>query len=85
MCSLELSLQLSPKPVFLILGDNDWNDCANVDEAYQLWHNTFVDFESKYWDSDLDVSRWVSYPENFAFEHKKVLFIGLNLVGGGTL
>jgi hypothetical protein len=84
MRSLELSLQLSPAPVFLILGDNEWNDCPNVDEAYSFWHNSFDDFESKYWDlpSDLNVRRWVSLPENFAFEYRQTLFIGLNLVGG---
>jgi hypothetical protein len=71
--------------VFIILGDNDWNDCkSNVEEAKTFWHNSFDDFESRYWDlpSDLNVNRWVSLPENFAFEYRQTLFIGLNLVGG---
>jgi hypothetical protein len=42
----------------------------------------FGSFESN-WNHDFDIIRPTNRTENFAFVHKKSLFIGLNLVGGG--
>jgi hypothetical protein len=68
--------------VLIVLGDNDWNDCPNIDEGKAFWDSEFIDFESRHWQSDLDVKRWASLEENFAFEYRQTLFIGLNMVGG---
>jgi hypothetical protein len=75
-------LQLSHVPVFIILGDNDFNDCPNPDEGLQFWKDSFLNFESRHWTHNFNIQHQDGRPENFAFEHKGTLFIGLNLVGG---
>ena len=77
-------LRLSPVPVFIILGDNDVHDCPDPDEGLQLWRASFANFESTYWNHTLSVVRPPEYPENFVFQHKHVLFIGVNIVGERT-
>lgn len=61
--------------------DNEWNDCKNIDKGWQLWKQELSNFEDN-WEHDFQVLRPADRPENFAFIHKKTLFIGLNLVGG---
>lgn len=78
-------LRLSRVPVFIILGDNDWNDCPNADDGLKYWHDEFLYFESKYWEHSFQIERQVNYPSNFAFVNKGTLFIGLNIVGGKVL
>lgn len=75
-------LQESTIPVFVVIGDNDWNDCPDVDNGFELWKNHFLKFDSLHWDVPWAVERQKGREENFAFEHKGTLFIGLNLVGG---
>jgi hypothetical protein len=72
-------LKLSPVPVFMLLGDNDWVDCPNVDEALGYWETYFGDFDTKHWNHALAVSR----PgfANFWFVHKYTLFIGVHISG----
>jgi predicted phosphodiesterase len=78
-------LRQSHAPVFLVMGDNEWNDCPNIPEGYTMWRNAFDNFENKYWNSThLNVRRWQSLPESFVFEFRSTLFIGLNLVGGAV-
>jgi hypothetical protein len=72
----------SNAPVFVLIGDNDWTDCPNQEEGYQLWQKEFVGFESKYWEHSFDIQRQPERPYNFAFQHKGVLFIGLNIIAG---
>jgi hypothetical protein len=74
--------RLSRAPVFVLVGDNDWTDCPNREEGYQLWQEEFVGFESKYWEHSFDIQRQPGRPYNFAFLHKGTLFIGLNIVAG---
>jgi hypothetical protein len=74
--------RLSHTPVFVLEGDNDIADCPNVEEGRQLWRNEFIGFESKYWNHSLNIQRHEGYPDNFAFVHKKTLFMGLNIIGG---
>jgi hypothetical protein len=77
-------LQLSPVPVFIILGDNDVHDCPDPIEGLQLWRREFASFESRYWNHTFAVVRPTKYPENFTFQHKNALFIGVNVVGERT-
>ena len=75
-------LRLSPVPVLIIRGDNDWTDCKNRGVASRLWETEFLSFESRYWDFSFDITRQPGRLENFSFVHQEVLFIGLNIVGG---
>lgn len=74
-------LRLSPVPVFMLLGDNDIVDCPNRAEGQRLWRKEFSQFDRRYWNHTFSIQRPKHYPENFAFEHKDVLFIGVNIVG----
>lgn len=71
----------SPVPVFIVPGDNEYNDCANPEEALGFFRSTFVDMENN-WNLPFKVKRNEIYPESFYFTHKSVLYIGLNIVGG---
>jgi hypothetical protein len=64
------------------VGDNDWNDCSNPSMALSYWNTEFVSFESRFWSHSFPIIRQNNYPSNFAFVHRRTLFIGLNLVGG---
>ncbi|MBU1100369.1 MAG: metallophosphoesterase [Bacteroidetes bacterium] len=68
-------------PVFIVPGDNEWNDCSCPDSAWVLWEKYFLSFENN-WKLSIDVQRQNVRKENFAFMTKGVLLIGLNLVGG---
>jgi hypothetical protein len=59
-------------------------DCPNPNQAYNFWQEYFVDFESQHWSEPAlwDISRQDKYPENFAYIYKRVLVLGINLVGG---
>jgi hypothetical protein len=75
----------SPVPVFVLIGDNDANDCPNLSQGLQYWNDNFLNFESRYWKHNFVLRRQDGYPDNFAFTHKKTLFVGLNIIGGQTL
>lgn len=75
-------LRLSHAPVFIVVGDNEWNDCSNHEDALKYWHREFQGFASRYWNHNFDVRYQPGRTENFSFIHKKTLFIGLNIVGG---
>ncbi|GIW91272.1 MAG: hypothetical protein KatS3mg109_1704 [Pirellulaceae bacterium] len=74
-------LRRSPRPVFIVPGDNEWNDCRDPREAWQLWSKYFLRFEEQ-WHPSFPVVHQSERPENFAFQLRHVLFVGLNLVGG---
>jgi len=74
-------LAKSKLPMFIIPGDNEWNDCPDAEAAWKLWVKHFDQFERR-WEHDFSVSRQPERSENFAFLHENVLFVGLNLVGG---
>ena len=73
----------SAHPVFIIPGDNEWNDCVDPDpdQAWKYWSTHFMRFERR-WKHDLRLFRQVEREENFSFVRNGVLFIGLNIVGG---
>jgi hypothetical protein len=74
-------LKASEKPVFIIPGDNEWNDCENPGNAWQLWKEYFMNFESNF-KHPFKVSRQHTRPENFSFTYDETLVIGINNVGG---
>ncbi|MCG2462355.1 metallophosphoesterase [Flavobacteriaceae bacterium F89] len=67
-------------PTFIILGDNEFNDCEDPDEAFHLWKKYFLHFNEN-WSFDYTVSYQKERIENFSWIENKVLFIGINLVG----
>jgi hypothetical protein len=73
----------SQVPTFVVLGDNEWNDCqrATIELGWERWVTNFMHFEN-YWSHNFTVARQPGYEENFYFMHKRTLIIGLNLVGG---
>tara|TARA_R110002095_G_scaffold105757_2_gene92556 strand:- start:6161 stop:7024 length:864 start_codon:yes stop_codon:yes gene_type:complete len=74
-------LSQSKTPVFIIPGDNEWNDCANPDQAWKLWEQYFMRFDRR-WQHRLPVIRQWEHEENFSFVKGSTLFVGLNIVGG---
>ncbi len=76
-------LSKATPPVFIIPGDNEWNDCIDPDpaQAWQYWEQYFMRFDRR-WQHDLPVFRQVEREENFSFVKNHVLFVGINIVGG---
>jgi len=80
--AVEDILKRSKVPMFVIPGDNEWNDCPNRVQAWDYWTATFQSFEGKHWGHDFVIERMSDRPETFSFEWRGSLFVGLNLVGG---
>jgi len=40
-------LRLSHATIFVLLGDNDWNACPNMNDAWSYWQSEFLHFESR--------------------------------------
>ena len=70
-------------PVFVVPGDNEWNDCRrqDIDAGWDHWMDHFLEFENN-WNHTFTILRQPHYEENFYFIHKRTLFIGLNIVAG---
>lgn len=68
-------------PTWIVVGDNEWNDLTDPAQGWQWWLKYYSKFEERFhpsWKTERQPER----PENFAFVHKGVVFIGINLVGG---
>ena len=74
-------LEKSAAPVFIIPGDNEWNDCDDPAQAWQFWHHYFMRFD-QHWHHRFNLYRQLEREENFSFVQNGALFIGMNLVGG---
>jgi len=74
-------LSRSKAPVFIIPGDNEWNDCSDPDKAWAHWVKHFTRFDQR-WKHQFPVFRQIGRKENFSFLQRGVLFVGLNIVGG---
>ena len=74
-------LAKSKPPMFIIPGDNEWNDCSDPAAAWDLWVEHFDRFDER-WPHGFSVERDEKLPQNFAFVRNEVLFIGLQVVGG---
>mmetsp|Transcript_16373 Transcript_16373/g.23097 ORF Transcript_16373/g.23097 Transcript_16373/m.23097 type:complete len:719 (-) Transcript_16373:92-2248(-) len=82
------SLWKSPIPTFIVIGDNEWNDCpgGQRQQGLNLWKQHFTNFEN-YWNHAYlgQIHRDPNRQENFGFVYKSTLFIGLNIVGGEVI
>lgn len=85
----QLSLSVSPIPVYSIPGNNDYPECANPTKGWEYYQKHMMNLDTKHWnitdDSDSDsnayqVKRQAERNENFSFLYKRVLFVGLNMV-----
>jgi len=74
-------LKTSAIPVFVVPGDNEWNDLTDPDVGWKHWSKHFHEFEKNFKNAPA-LSRQKVRPENFAWVRKGVLLIGINLVGG---
>lgn len=74
--------RLSETPIHIVLGDNDANDCPNAVEGLRHWKRQFQDVPESAWDIAYRMNRRPDYPEQFWFQHKGALFLGLHLIGG---
>lgn len=66
-------------PTFVLPGDADWYECNDKAESWNKWSSRFIMFH-KNWSHSLDVRHQVERPENFAFTHKGVLFVGFHVL-----
>ena len=59
-------------------------DCPNPTAAFRFWNQYLLDFETKFFPEPYwEIKRQSpGNSENFAFLHRDVLFVGINLVGG---
>jgi len=67
-------------PTFMLLGDNEYNDCADPVSALQLWNQYFLNFHQN-WTFGQSITYQENRAENFAWIQDKIMFMGLNLVG----
>jgi hypothetical protein len=74
-------LRKSAHRVFIVPGDNEWNDCVDPVPSWEFWKKYFMRFD-RHWKNDITVVRHAVRNENFGFLHGGVLFIGINIVGG---
>jgi hypothetical protein len=75
------SLRLLAVPAFIVPGDNEWTDCSDPDQAWAFWEDHLLGIEADFCGTPPLDSQAVR-PENFAFLHKGVLFVGINLPDG---
>jgi Calcineurin-like phosphoesterase len=71
----------SPVPVFMLLGDNEWNDCLNPDTALGFWDDSFLFFHNQ-WSHSLSVTYQPGRPYNFAIWLEDAIIFGVRIVGG---
>ncbi len=74
-------LKLSAVPVFIVPGDNEYNDCEDPKEAFAWWNKYFFHFHEN-WEFPWEIRYQPDHQENFTWVKNDVLFVGLNLVGG---
>ena len=74
-------LKTCPIPLFIVPGDNEWNDLNDPPQAWKYWSRNFLGFEQNFPGAP-KVRRQQERPENMAWTMHGVLLIGINLVGG---
>ena len=65
-------LKLSEIPVFIIPGDNEWNDCDDPQEAFEFWNKYFYHFHEN-WKPSWEIEYQPKRKENFAWVQEGVL------------
>ena len=68
-------------PMYVVVGDNEWNDLIDPDKHFALWRKYFERMYESFPERPFTHAQ-MKQPDNFAFVHKGVLVIGLNLPGG---
>ncbi|KAL7441727.1 hypothetical protein ACHAXM_008158, partial [Skeletonema potamos] len=79
-------LKECPVPMFVITGDKDWAACGTksaAENALRYWKSNFGQFD-KNWNHNFDVHYQGEVVGNFAFLHKGVLFLSVNVVDTDT-
>ncbi len=74
-------LKPSKIPVFVLPGDNEWNDQNDPDQAWKFWTKHFLHFDKQFKYAP-KIERQKVRDENLAWTSKGVLLVGINLVGG---
>jgi predicted nucleic acid-binding Zn ribbon protein len=76
----------SHAPTFIIVGDNEFNDCPyyQIQSGMGYW-NKYLLYLGNEWNHGFTIVRHNSRPENFYFVHKRTLFLFLNIVGGRVI
>jgi len=69
------------KPTFVVLGDNDWNDTLNPDQSLGYWKRHLGNFHERF-ELPFAVVTQPQREENFSFQLRDVLYIGINLPEG---
>ncbi len=67
-------------PTFIVLGDNEYNDCEIPEQGLAYWNEYFLHFNEN-WKFEPVVSYQEERTENFSWIKNNVLFIGINRVG----
>eukprot|EP00521_Asterionellopsis_glacialis_P018347 CAMPEP_0195306108 /NCGR_PEP_ID=MMETSP0707-20130614/37031_1 /TAXON_ID=33640 /ORGANISM="Asterionellopsis glacialis, Strain CCMP134" /LENGTH=399 /DNA_ID=CAMNT_0040370317 /DNA_START=149 /DNA_END=1348 /DNA_ORIENTATION=+ len=71
-------------PTFVIPGDNDWIECDDHEEQWDNWKETFLFFDQYWKNTHLTQDNVVEYQngraENFAFVHRKTLFMSVHVL-----
>lgn len=75
-------LKSCENPVYVVPGDNEWNDLENPAEGWAFWTEYFQKFETHWAGRAIKTQHQDEHPANLVFQEDHVLFIGLNLVGG---
>lgn len=78
------TLARSPVPLFITVGDNEWNDCDDPAAAWKLWEETFLSFHARF-EPPFAVTTDSGRKESWAFEKDGVVFVGVSVVGGKML
>ncbi len=68
-------------PTYIVPGDNEWNDRPDPEVGWEHWSKHLLRLE-EHFDTPWDTARQEARPENFAFVHKGILVVGINLPGG---
>jgi len=71
-------LKTSEVPVFIIPGDNEWGDCSNPSQAWNLWAQYYIEFDQNFCGTP-SVERQSGRQENVTFVLKGMLFIAINI------
>ena len=67
-------------PTFIVLGDNEYNDCDDPIEGLEFWNQYFLHL-NKNWEFEHQIAYQVERTENFSWSENEVVFMGINLVG----
>ena len=78
----------SPRTVFVVPGQEDWNNCPDPVAAWDQWYDNFQFFNDRWDDTanydEFEVFHQKDLLENWGFLHREVLFLGVHVVNGNV-